>query len=78
MIDNVSIVAEPKTQCRDIGLLSDVLGRMCLYAPLLLGCITDEISTVEEPETQCRDNGLLRPTCWVRCVYMGHSGNMNC
>ena len=39
------------------------MGRTCLYAPWRLGGMTDEVSTV---------------ACWIGCVYMHQSGNMNC
>ena len=40
-----------------------MLGRTCLYALWRLGGITDEVNMV---------------TCWIRCVYMHQSINMNC
>ena len=51
-----------------------MLGRMCLWAPLLLGHITDNVSTVAEPKMQCHDNGLPRLTCWVGYVYIHYFG----
>ena len=51
---------------------ADVLGRMCLYAPLLLGRMTDDISTIAKPKTQCHENRLLRLTYLVGYVYMHH------
>ena len=40
-----------------------VLGQMCLYAPQRLSGIIDEVSTV---------------ACWIGCVDMHQSENMNC
>ena len=40
-----------------------VFGQMCLYAPQRLSGMTDEVNTV---------------TCWIECVDMHQSGNMNC
>ena len=57
---------------------ANVLGQMCLNAPLLLGCMTDDVSTIVEPKIQWHDIRLLKLMCWVRCVYMHHSGNVNC
>ena len=66
MTGDVNTIAEPETQCHDIGLLR----LTCLNAPYCLDCMTEGISIVAEPKTQCHDNGLLRLTCWVKCVYM--------
>ena len=40
-----------------------MLGRTCLYAPWRLSDMTDEINMV---------------ACWIICVYMHQSRNMNC